>query len=88
MTGDIMGTCKNAIIQWLLVLLAFGIFGSVIGYGLAFGWIIIWGLVLGHGDAGPEWVNTLSNCLLISGFIISYAVGFIYLASRKRKMMR
>jgi len=58
------------------------IFGWILGFTFSFVWVVIKGYVLGYGDSGPEWVNTVTtwiqiisvlSCLIASQLVYHYA---------------
>ena len=65
-----------------LLFLIFGLgLGLLLAFVLGFIWLVITGIVLGYGDSGPDWFNTVTYwikiisitvCLVLSQLIFNY----------------
>ncbi len=71
----------NIKIRFVLLILGL-LLGWILGFTFAFIWVVIKGYVLGYGDSGPEWVNTVTtwiqiisvlSCLIASQWVYHYA---------------
>ncbi len=73
----------NNHIKYRLILLLLGlILGWVVGGALGVVWFIFNSILLGYGDSGPEWVNTVTtwiqiisvlSCLIASQLLYHYS---------------
>ena len=60
----------------------FGILMSIVlSFALGLIWMVIKGIILGYGDSGPHWVNTVTQwiqvvsvafCILLSQLLFNY----------------
>jgi hypothetical protein len=57
--------------------------GFILGIILLFLWFIFRLAILGYGDSGPSWVNTISEILFWSGFIIGILGGQLLFVFKK-----
>ncbi len=69
----------------LIFLLSGLIFGLALGFILAVIWLIIKGFILGYGDSGPDWVNTVSDGIRIVSIIFSLLLSQLLFNHLKKK---
>jgi len=58
------------IMKWISYSLASIFFGCFFGFCLAIGWFFFRWIILGYGDSGPSWSNTVMNICIYGGPII------------------
>ncbi len=61
------------------------IFGFALGFILAVIWLTIKGFMLGYGDSGPDWVNTVSDGIQIVSIIFSLLMSQLLFNYLKKK---
>ena len=71
----------NEIFKRLLYLLIGFAFSVIISFVFVFIWVVIKGIILGYGDSGPAWVNTVTHwieivsvaiCVVLSQVLFNY----------------
>jgi hypothetical protein len=66
---------SNRLRQWLTYSIIGVMFGLILGYLLGSMWYFVTLLILGYGDSGPSWVNTVSDGVLIAGLLAGIVSG-------------
>ena len=70
-----MSTLKKWLIYFFVSIFA----GLAIGYVLLWVWFFFRLFILGYGDSGPSWINTVSDIVFWGGVGLSIIVGqFIF----------
>lgn len=60
--------------------------GALSGLVMGLLWFFFTLLILGYGDSGPSWLNTVDDWLLGAGILIGILGGqILFFADRKRK---
>ena len=75
-----MSTLKKWLIYFFVSLLA----GLAIGYALLWAWFFFTLLILGYGDSGPSWINTVNDIVFWGGLVLSIIVGQIIFLKKLR----
>jgi hypothetical protein len=63
--------------KWMLYISVSLLAGIAIGYALLWAWFFFTLFILGYGDSGPSWINTVSDVVFWSGVGLSIIVGQI-----------
>jgi len=80
-----MANGRNRFWLWLTYSLTSVLLGSVLGYFLGWIWFLSGLFLLGYGDSGPEWVNTVNKCVLLAGLLAGIAGGQILFFQRHKQ---
>lgn len=71
----------------LFLIFGFGL-GLLLAFVLGFIWLVITGFVLGYGDSGPDWFNTVTYWIKIISIALSLVLSqliFNYVKKRESK---
>lgn len=76
----------NKMKRWSVYTLASIILGFILGYILLWGWFFFRLMVLGYGDSGPSWINTVNDIVFWGGLVIGIMGGqLLFVLKGKRK---
>jgi hypothetical protein len=71
---------------WLIYLAASIVVGLSLGFVCGWGWFLFTLFIFGYGDSAPSWINTVSDVIFITAFIMSIAIGqFIFLKVKNKR---
>jgi hypothetical protein len=73
--------------NWFLYTLLGAFAGFLIGFFLVMMWSFFELVILGYGDSGPSWINTVNDYCFWGGFVLGIVGGqiFYYLDVRRTK---
>lgn len=60
----------NELLKRLLYLLISLVFSIPLSFSFALIWMVIKGVILGYGDSGPDWVNTVTKWIQMVSVVI------------------
>jgi hypothetical protein len=75
----------NRMKRWLVYTLAGIISGSILGYILLWGWFFFRLMVLGYGDSGPSWINTVNDIVFFAGLVIGITGSQLLFVSKEKR---
>ncbi len=70
----------NKVKRWFVYTLSGVILGFILGYLLLWGWFFFRLMVLGYGDSGPSWINTVNDIVFWAGLAIGIIGGQLLFA--------
>jgi len=71
--------------RWFIYTSISAIVGFILGYALLWVWFWFSLLILGYGDSGPSWVNTVNDVVFWGGLAISILGGQLLFFSKSLK---
>ena len=71
----------NELPKRFLFLLLGVVTSIVVSFALVFVWIVVKGYILGYGDSGPDWINTVTQWIKI----LSVVFCILYLIEQSEK---
>jgi hypothetical protein len=73
--------------KWFLYALSGALAGFLMGFLLMIMWSFFRLIILGYGDSGPSWSNTVNDYCFWGGFVLGIVGGqiFYYLDVRRTK---
>jgi hypothetical protein len=78
-----MSVEANIFRRWVIHSFVSVIVSFILAFSLEWIWFLLSLFLLGYGDSGPSWINTVNNYLLVAGLIIGIVGGQV-LFFRKR----
>ena len=70
---------------WFALTLASFAAGAAFGYAFLLLWFIIRVFILGYGDSGPSWINTVNDTVLYIGVFLGVVGGQLLYFGKLRK---
>jgi len=69
--------------RWIITTAISVFLGFVLGYALGMIWFLFSLFILGYGDSGPSWVNSVSDISFSLGFVVSILLGQLFFFKKK-----